>query len=182
MSVRRAVFAIAVWLVAGAATVFAQDYSVSPAPVFENLERYLPATVSQDSWFMLPSADARELPRRPWLLDRWPLDRWEPHRPDRFETLCLTLAGLSVIDTVMTSRALGDGSGQELNPMLAPFASNTFALAASKAALDGAAIYLARRIWHRDQDRAIHVLIASNAVVGAAIVKNAVIGPPPIPK
>src|SRR5258708_9824294 len=130
--------------------------------IFANLDRYLPTLAPDPHVVLLPSGDARLLPH----------DRWQLRRPDRFETLCLTLAALTVVDTVTTSRALNDGSGRELNPILAPFASNTFALAATKTAVDAAAVYLARRLWHRDHGAAVNVLNASNAMVGVAAVRK----------
>ena len=193
MSLRvSAAFAIVLWIAAGAERASAQDTDAAASTlIFSNLERYLPSTAGEQPFAATPSGDRHVLRRDRGLLDRWPLDRlpvdrlpldrlqldrWQPRRPDRFETLCLTLVGLTVLDTVTTSRALGDGTGRELNPLLAPFASNTFALAAAKAGVDAAAIYFARKLWHRDPDTAINVLIVSNAVVGVAVVKNATVG------
>ena len=153
--------ALAVSMGAVSRPAAAQEPEARP-PIFSDLDRYLPALSSDARVLLMPSGDARLLPR----------DRWQLRRPDRFETLCLTLAALTVVDTVTTSRALSDGSGRELNPLLAPFASNTFALAATKAAVDVAAVYLARRLWHRDHGAAVNVLIASNAMVGVAVVRN----------
>jgi len=186
-----AVFAIGLWAAAaGAAAAQDADAPAASTLIFSNLERYLPSTAPERAFLALPSGDARVLPREHRLLDRWPLDRlpldrlpldrWRPRRPDRFETLCLTLVGLTVLDTITTSRALGDGTGRELNPLLAPFASNTFALATTKAGVDAAAIYFARKLWHRDPDAAVKVLIASNGVVGVAVVRNALVGAPDV--
>src|SRR5437773_7097635 len=162
-----AILAIGVGICAGSGTAAAQDVD-APAPIFANLERYLPAMStttlgsSMQPVMMMPSGESH--------VHRHV--RWQLRRPDRFETLCLTLAALTVVDTVTTSRALNDGTGRELNPILAPFASNTFALAATKTAVDAAAVYLARRLWRRDHGTAVNVLIASNAMVGVAVVKN----------
>ncbi|HEV3141798.1 MAG TPA: DUF5658 family protein [Vicinamibacterales bacterium] len=156
-----ATLAAGIWIAAGSATASAQELD-APAPIFANLERYLPALSAAQPVMLLPSGDSHVLPQ----------DHWRLRRPDRFETLCLTLAGLTVVDTITTSRALNSGSGRELNPILAPFASNTAALVATKAAVDVAAVYLARRIWRRNPGAAVNVLIASNAVAGIAVVKN----------
>jgi hypothetical protein len=135
----------------------------SEAPeIFANLDRYLPTPAPEHRLILLPPGESRVLQKSPWQL----------RRPDRFETLCFTLAALTVVDTVTTSRALNDGTGRELNPILAPFASNTYALAATKTAVDVAAVYLARRLWRRDHGAAVNVLIAANAMVGVAVVKN----------
>src|SRR5258708_15169280 len=135
--------------------------SEAPA-IFANLDRYLPTPATEHRLILLPSGESRVLQKSPWRL----------RRPDRFETLCFTLAALTVVDTVTTSRALNDGTGRELNPILAPFASNTFALAATKTAVDVAVVYLARRLWHRDHGAAVNVLNASNAMVGVAAVRK----------
>ena len=157
------VFAIGLAMLGVGGAASAQELDASTA-IFANLERYLPAASSSQP-LMLPAGDAHVLPQ----------PRWQMRRPDRFESLCMSLAGLTVLDTITTSRALHDGSGRELNPILAPFASNTFALAATKAGIDVAAVYLARKLWHHDRDAAVNVLIASNAVTGVAVVKNAAV-------
>ena len=162
MSLRASVtLALAVSIGAVAHPAAAQEPEAR-TPIFTDLDRYLPTMLPGSRVLLLPSGESRVLEQ----------SRWQLRRPDRFETLCLTLAALTVVDTVTTSRALNDGSGRELNPILAPFASNTFALAATKTAVDVAAVYLARRLWRRDHGAAVNVLIASNAMVGVAVVRN----------
>src|SRR5262249_52428334 len=101
-------------------------------------------------------------------------------RPDTFGALSLSLVGLTVFDTITTSQALHDGSGRELNPVLAPFAQNTAALVATKAAIDVAVIYFARKICHRDPQAGVVIVIGANALTGVAVIRNMAVGGPEI--
>ncbi|HMD35662.1 MAG TPA: DUF5658 family protein [Vicinamibacterales bacterium] len=144
-------------------------------PIFADLDRYLPAAATPHATLFLPSGDARVLPHR----SEWD---WSStlRRPDTFEALSMSLVGLTVVDTITTTQALHDGTGRELNPVLAPFAHNTAALVATKAAIDIAVIYFARKIWHRDRQTGINILIGANALTGVAVVRNMAVGEPQV--
>jgi len=150
------------------------------APLFADLDRYLPAATTPHALVLLPSADSRVLPESHWTWNDWSGWSSKLRKPDTFESLCISLVGLTVVDTITTSQALHDGSGRELNPVLAPFAQNTAALVATKAAIDVAVIYLARRIWHRDPQAGINIMIGANAITGVAVVRNMAAGDPPV--
>jgi len=164
-------------VVATSGSASAQEIALETAattPIFADLDRYLPAATTPHATVLLPSGEPRALPHssRDWSS--------KLRRPDTFESLSLSLVGLTVVDTITTSQALHDGSGRELNPVLAPFAQNTAALVATKAAIDVAVIYVARKIWHRDPQAGITILIGANAITGAAVIRNMAVGEPQI--
>jgi hypothetical protein len=147
--------------------------ATSTAPIFADLERYLPAAPAPHTLVTLPSGESRVLTHSRWPPENWRLwENWDVQRPDRFQSLCLSFIGLTVADTIMTAQALHDGSGRELNPVLAPFAQNTASLIATKAAIDVTVMYLAKKIRRTDEKSAINVMIAANALSGIAVIQN----------
>jgi hypothetical protein len=64
--------------------------------------------------------------------------------------------------------------------VLSPFAQNTAAVVAAKAAVDVAVICLARKIRHSDPQAATNVLIVANAITGVAVIRDMAAGDPQI--
>src|SRR4051812_48868573 len=141
-------------------------------PVLADLERYLPASPPPNAMGLLPPGDSRVLPEAHGTTFPWADWTGKLRKPDTFESLCVSFVGLTVVDTITTARALHDDTGRELNPTMAPFAGNTAALVATKAAIDVAVIYLAKKIQRRDPKMAINLMIGANALSGIAVAQN----------
>ncbi len=92
-----------------------------------------------------------------------------------FPILASTYAILNGLDVYTTARVLRSGAGTEANPLVAPVAGNTAALAALKAATTASTILLARALWKEHPKRAIVLLVCANAGMAFVVSHNATI-------
>jgi hypothetical protein len=94
-----------------------------------------------------------------------------PQRPAPLVGLYVSLAALQALDITSTRRAIHAGAA-EANPMMAPFASSTLALAILKAGATGATIVASERLWKKNRKAALLTMIVLNGAYSAVVARN----------
>jgi hypothetical protein len=85
--------------------------------------------------------------------------------------LYVGFGALQVLDAHSTTRAVGAGH-RERNPVMAPFAGNTGAMLAVKAATTAGTVYMAHRLARRHRLAATVLMIAMNGAYAAIVAAN----------
>jgi hypothetical protein len=111
-----------------------------------------------------------DLPRTP--LTRPPAGTRDEHAGGTLlPALYVGFGALQVLDAHSTIRAVGAGH-RERNPVMAPFAGNTGAMLAVKAATTAGTVYMAHRLARRHRLAATVLMIAMNGAYAAIVAAN----------
>ena len=104
----------------------------------------------------------------PLVAPRWAFDA---KRPAALPAMYAGFGALQALDIYSTRRAIAGGAA-EMNPLLAPGARNTAAMAAVKAASTAASIYFVERAWKRNRKGAVVLMGVLNGVTAAVVARN----------
>ncbi len=123
----------------------------------------------------VPTAEESSQPSGPTVGPPCEGDCWKItdglRRPKKVAGLYVSLAALQALDAYTTAEIVQRG-GSEVNPALAPFASDTAGLIAMKVATTVGTIYFTEKIWPRHPTLAIGILAAINGVMAAVVSHN----------
>lgn len=95
------------------------------------------------------------------------------NRPASLRALSVAYQTLNALDWLTTAQALKKTGYKEMNPILAPVASNSAALLVTKSAIAAVTVYAAERLGRRHRKVAIAAMVAANLVSGFAVAHNA---------
>ena len=92
-------------------------------------------------------------------------------RPPVLLPLYVTFAALQMLDAHSTTTGLKNGV-VEGNPVMAPFASHTGALYATKIAATAATVYIGEKLWRKNRVAAIVMMVVVNSAYAVVVHRN----------
>jgi hypothetical protein len=156
--VKRTLVMIGTALVVSGATAWAQQRGTAIGSF-----GYVNGVAAVASTESAPAAEPRPAAAMPILI--------EFKRPRVLPMLYVSLGVAQALDIMTTTKALQAG-GREQNPVMAPFAKNTGAMIAIKAATTAATIIAVEKMWKKNRVGAIAMAVVANGAVAAVAAYN----------